>query len=590
MRIRSNHYLHLYNGANQGGDYSIIAVFSRVGGKKGYAILPAALKARPGELYRELLAAGYTGNGTANSLDEVKAALAALAQRNDVLTIIDTNGFIGTEAFAFGHEIIPASARKKFVLRQAIESARRFERSGTTEGWMAALHEPCSHSPLMIFVICVAAAAVMLDIFEEGIGLCFHLGGKSGAGKSFLLSVAKSLQDSPLFKGKSGVTPSGDLTAASLEELAARFNHLLLPIDELGAASPEALGRLISLLAYQIRDGRGRTRSKFGAASMGHDTLGFAVAAILNGEKPLAELLGKRKRNLGEIFRLIDILVPIASAGGIFPGVDPDKAGKLFAEASAALQQHHGVVLPRLVEWLIANRAAQEGRMRSLVEKNIVGLERRFPRHGQQRRFLQAFAKVHVAGMLLVHLKLAPFDRTGLDAAIDYAFQRALMAIAHEDEQGNMTFRDHEKTLTALKAAIRDPKQFPPSDDYRQAVDRGDPVKGFVRRFTDGKILIGIDPRHLPVGGSRKDRSEFWEFLDAKRLFESKRPNGPWTWQAEAGRYPRGEDQRPRWLVLKGNELLGLPVPAISQRQSVPRRQKPYRPRHPAGVSSDYFN
>ena len=195
------------------------------------------------------------------------------------------------------------------------------------------------------------------------------------------------------------------------------------PVDQI--ETPDIL-RVLS----PIRDGRGKARSKLGSASMGHGTLDWVVSAMTTSESPLDELMGARKRNLGEIGRYVEISVPTADNGGIFPGLKSknDVARRCRAIASV-IDINHGHAFIEMVKYLVASKEQAKMKLKTYFDHAVKGLNAQFPNHEQQPRFVAAFSKVYAAGRLAVDLDLVPFERKGLARATSYAFRRALVAL-----------------------------------------------------------------------------------------------------------------------------------------------------------------
>lgn len=298
--------------------------------------------------------------------------------------------------------------------------------TGSLQAWRKGLKRPCRSSPHLVFALSLAFASPILRFYPHGTGLLFNLAGESGSGKTTLLKVAMSTMTAPTNREM----VSANLSAAGLEQTSLELNDLILCLDEFGAAlsTPKQAASLIHTLAYQTREGRGKTRSGVGQRSLGFDHATWSIAVLTSSENTLESMMGDEKRETGAQIRYVDLKVPCRADGGAFPIIKRKKSGRAISGADLVrkvedtIGANYGLALPLLVERFISEPNL-EAKLLSYRNEFVEILRSRSS--GQQSRYLESFATVHTAGRLAVEYKIAPFSLKQLTSAVIGLFDQS---------------------------------------------------------------------------------------------------------------------------------------------------------------------
>lgn len=268
--------------------------------------------------------------------------------------------------------------------------------TGDLEAWNSAVTRLCENSAFATFALGVALSGPLLEAFQPQTGLAFNLCGESGAGKTTLLRMAQSVWESPANEQ----LVRSDITAAGLEELAARHNDGFLAIDELGASELSLLGSrgIIKTMAFTLRDGKGRVRSAAGNRGMGRGDLSWRIAVLTSSEQSLAAL-SSRARNAGERARYIDIAVPPRSSSGILNFLLPKTeahAQKIMGHVERVLPANWGVAGAAFIKELVKLESRTET-AKQYCDHWIAEARKELPTVLPQSRYIEAFGKIYAA-------------------------------------------------------------------------------------------------------------------------------------------------------------------------------------------------
>jgi hypothetical protein len=176
-----------------------------------------------------------------------------------------------------GHEVILQTERPDAIppLRQA----------GTLDQWKAEIAARAVGNSRLKFAIAASLAAPLLGLLDcEGGG--FHLRGPSSIGKSTALHVAGSVWGGG---GLRGWVRSWRTTDNALEAVAAAHCDLLLCLDEMSEAAPEA----VAACAYALANGAGKARAaRDGSARRVAE---WRLLFLSTGEEGLADRLAEAR-------------------------------------------------------------------------------------------------------------------------------------------------------------------------------------------------------------------------------------------------------------------------------------------------------
>jgi len=205
-------------------------------------------------------------------------------------------GWLGTSGVFMSHEsiwrdtdpdVVPSGELTRFT--------RVLAPRGTLDAHLVGLRRAWAASPLMRVAICAALAAPMLaPLGMRGFGV--HLCGDSSRGKTTMLRVAASVYGDP---DDPAWVASWNTTANAAEARAATLCDLPLFFDEVGAADPDSVQRLI----YTLVNGEGRTRLTREAAL--RHTASWRTVVVSSGEMPMTS----ESMATGAQARILDLAV-----------------------------------------------------------------------------------------------------------------------------------------------------------------------------------------------------------------------------------------------------------------------------------------
>jgi putative DNA primase/helicase len=176
--------------------------------------------------------------------------LLRLSEAQKRMTSVTQPGWIDGDFGSFSLGQTTHGERAVLPLYEGASQRRSaFVADGTLESWRTELSEKCRRNPLMILAVSLAFSAPLLKIIGmDGGGV--HFRGQSSSGKSTLLRLAASVWGAPDLVNQWRATSNG------LEALAASYNDLLLPLDEISEITPRHLNETI----YMLSHGKAKTR------------------------------------------------------------------------------------------------------------------------------------------------------------------------------------------------------------------------------------------------------------------------------------------------------------------------------------------
>ncbi len=269
-----------------------------------------------------------------------------------------------------------------------------FAERGTLEGWRGGVAALAAGNSRVVFAICCAFAAPLLELAGDESG-GFHLRGSSingsSSGKTTTQRAAASVCGSADFVGRWRGTDNG------LEGAAEQHNDSLYLLDELAQQDPRSAGEA----AYLLANGAGKAR----AARTGEARAvkRWRLLFLSSGEIGLAEHMSEagKKAKAGQEVRMAEIPADAGAGHGVFETLHDHSDGAAFARAlTDASTEHHGTAFPAFIEAVIRDRAELPGAIKKLrgafVDAVLSGLQP----SGQVRRVAARFGLVAVAGEL----------------------------------------------------------------------------------------------------------------------------------------------------------------------------------------------
>jgi putative DNA primase/helicase len=217
------------------------------------------------------------------------------------------------------------------------------EISGTLQGWKDNVAFRCAGNSRLILALGTSFAAPLLPIVNIESG-GFHLVGATSQGKTTILSIAASvtgIKDIPHWR----------TTTNGLESTATAFNHLCLPLDEIGQADPRDVGNI----AYMLANGQGKARMKRDLTN--RQSKIWQLMVLSSGEVGMGSYMQQANINQkgGQEVRLPDIpAIPDDSKYGCFETIHgADTAVQFVGALEASVKEHHGIALDAFLSHLV---------------------------------------------------------------------------------------------------------------------------------------------------------------------------------------------------------------------------------------------
>jgi putative DNA primase/helicase len=293
------------------------------------------------------------------------------------------------------------------------------EVKGTLQGWIDNVADRCAGNSRLILGLGVSFAAPLLPIVDIESG-GFHLVGETSQGKTTILSVAASatgVKDIPHWR----------TTTNGLESTATAFNHLCLPLDEIGQADPRQVGDV----AYMLANGQGKARMTKNLLNRKSKT--WQLMVLSSGEVGLGNYMKQANIAIkgGQEVRLPDVpAIPKDSEYGCFETIHgADTAAQFVAALDAAVKQYRGTALDVFLSRMVVDVADRDfvGNLSKQVHL-IAATLAEGTKDSAIGRVAKRFALVQVALGLAHKYGLLPFDASQIDWAISTCFKDWLNA------------------------------------------------------------------------------------------------------------------------------------------------------------------
>jgi putative DNA primase/helicase len=262
----------------------------------------------------------------------------------ETYTVTDSSGWVG-KSFVLPHQTYGDETLKFRNVDPSPEAIT--ELKGTLQGWKDTVAARCGGNSRLILGLGTSFAAPLLPIINIESG-GFHLVGDTSQGKTIILSVAASvtgIKDIPHWR----------TTTNGLESTATAFNHLCLPLDEIGQADPKDVGNI----AYMLANGQGKARMKKDLSNRKPKT--WQLMVLSSGEFGLGKYMAQANITLkgGQEVRLPDVpAVPEGSIYGCFETIHgADSSAQFVLGLEAAVKDHHGTALDAFLSRLVIDAA-----------------------------------------------------------------------------------------------------------------------------------------------------------------------------------------------------------------------------------------
>lgn len=293
------------------------------------------------------------------------------------------------------------------------------EIKGTLQGWKDNVAARCDGNSRLILGLGTSFAATLLPLLDIESG-GFHLVGDTSKGKTIILSVAASvtgIKDIPHWR----------TTSNGLESIATAFNHLCLPLDEIGQADPKDVGNI----AYMLGNGQGKARMTKNLTNRKPKT--WKLIFLSSGEVTLGNYMAQANviQKGGQEVRMPDVpAIPEGTKHGCFEKIHgADDGGQFAAALEAAVIENRGTALDAFLSRLVTDIADPSfaGNLSKQLHLTAAKLSEG-TKDSAIGRVAKRFALVQVALGLAHKYDLLPFDAEQIGWAISECFHAWLVS------------------------------------------------------------------------------------------------------------------------------------------------------------------
>jgi putative DNA primase/helicase len=390
--------------------WGVLLCWSDADGRAHEWAMPLAMLAGDGTEVRARLLDGGLFVGPGRAAREALAAYLMRAKPTARVRVVDRLGWHGAadgaRVFVLPDRTLGAGSEAVRLQTERPDALPPIREAGELADWRREIAARCCGNSRLMLAVSAAFAAPLLGLLgEEGGG--FHLRSASSTGKTAALAAAGSVWGGG---GLCGWCRSWRNTANALEAVAATHCDLLLCLDEMGEAAPEAVAEA----AYMLANGSGKGRAaRDGSARR---VAQWRVLFLSSGEVGLAERLaearsGPRRVRAGQEVRVVDVPADAGAGLGVFETLRGAEDGAAFADAlKAAARRYHGTAgrafLARLTAEPDALAAAAREAVRAFEAAHV-------PKGagGQVRRVARRFALVAAGGEMAAALGIVPWAR-----------------------------------------------------------------------------------------------------------------------------------------------------------------------------------
>lgn len=342
--------------------------------------------------------------------------------------LVSKLGWFG-KAFLLPGEVI-GQPKEPLYFNNVGGGVSKIEQQGTLDEWQENVSKQCIDNHRLIFAICTAFAAPLLELTgSETAG--FHFYGGSSQGKTTLLKLAASVYGSPDY------VKTWRSTDNALEATAASHSDCLLILDEIGQCDARIIGESI----YMLGNGKGKARANDRGGS-NNNTAQWRLLFLSTGEKTLSEHLAEANKTIkaGMDMRLLAIPSDAEKELGVFDTVHDFSGGAaLSSYLSEQTAKFHGAPFKAFIEKLI------DGNLLSKLPGRIKDAKLEFAHSnlsnrasGQDSRAADKFALIGLAGELATHFGLTGWPKGAAKTASKVVFDSWL---EHRGGEGNLEDR-----------------------------------------------------------------------------------------------------------------------------------------------------
>jgi uncharacterized protein (DUF927 family) len=445
------------------------------------------------EICRGLLSRGYWfDRSLKRHLLEYLQGLGSNVEK--IYTVTESSGWVN-KSFVLPHKTYGDENLKFRDVELSPESLT--EVVGTLQEWIDRVAAMCAGNSRLILALGASFAAPLMPLINIESG-GFHLVGATSQGKTTILSVAASvigLKDIPHWR----------TTTNGLESTATAFNHLCLPLDEIGQADPKDVGSI----AYMLANGQGKARMKKDLTNRKGKT--WQLMVLSSGEVGLGDYMAQAKvtQKGGQEVRLPDIpAVPDGAAYGCFETIHGAADAVQFVNAiEAVVKANHGAVMDAYLSQLVVD-IADPGFVGNLSKQTYLIAKQLSEGYKDSAigRAAKRFALVQVALGLAHKYGLLPFSVDQISWAIEKVF---MSWVSERGGDGSIEIKqalkkiDHLLTTNEFSKRIYDLRGTDSQDvenllAYRKVDDAGETLELWVPTpVFDKEFCCGVNKDEL---------------------------------------------------------------------------------------------
>jgi putative DNA primase/helicase len=429
----------------------------------------------------------------------------------------------------------------EYILQQKGVVTRSLRKKGTLAEWQRTVGAVCKGNHLHTFAILTALTAPALKLLNEEGGF-IHYAGNTSIGKSTILHVAKSVW---------GFENLGSFRATdnSLESTCKNSNDGMLFLDEIGEIEPEALDKVIYMLANGATKGRSDRSGNAKAATH------FKVLAQCTGEMGLAAKLAEKNKKAkgGQLIRMAELDADRGKGLNTFDilNINPD-TGELFVtgrEQAEYLKLHASKNCGVVIDGFLKEASKDiEGFTEDLEEAKAKWLERKFTGNEgvEVSRMAKRFSTIYASAVMAVEFGVVPFSIEEIEDCVNAMFDNWLERFGGDSSYELKTMIDDLHKLCIEQQHSRFCNTQP---EQEERVNLPREKAGYWHKEkNEFWISPKVFEREVLKG---KDRKVFYPLLVKEGYLKKEEDMG-----YETKRQPKRES-RQRFIVVSADTLLG---------------------------------
>jgi uncharacterized protein (DUF927 family) len=392
----------------------------------------------------ELEGAGLSCGTTPAAHQQLKHFLGAVRSTH-YARCVDRSGWHGA-AFVLPNSTVIGAKADSIVLQSAYTlRGEAFTMRGTLAEWQEHIAKPAVGNSRLTFAISDSFAPTLYDV--TGDASCgAHNHDRSQTGKSTTTCILASTWGPG--DTRSGQIRSWRATANGMEAVAAQYNDLPLPLEEIGQAEAREVGPIV----YMFGNQRGKARmTRSGGAQ--RDKI-FRIGVWSTGEITLAAKMAEANQRVhaGQEVRLLNVPADAGAGMGVFEDLHGAASAGAFADQlRLAAVTYYGTAGPAFLEKLVEARATNAEKLKRVLRDTcdeFVAQHLPNGADGQVRSAALRFALIAAAGELARVYGVVPWPEGEATKAAAACFKAWL------DARGSEGAAEDQQAIDVLRLFI----------------------------------------------------------------------------------------------------------------------------------------